>query len=189
MTSILKIIVILNLFVFLFSPVSSILAQDKGEDKAIAQSNSETEKIDVYAMFWPVVPGKTVNDSMFWLKQLKESFGEFFSFGDINKSEYQIALSEKRLVESYKLYTEDKDYNNAEKTLAMNKANRDQAVKLMKKAQEEQRKVGELKSRLVPSLENQQLVLKSVVEEISEDRKGKVNEIIEELTLQISEAK
>lgn len=170
--------VLISISLFIFP--AYIKAQDESSNSA---------EIDVYAMFWPVVPGKTINDSMFWVKQLKESFGDIFSFGDINKSKYQISLSEKRLVEAYKLFTVDKDYSNAEKTLEMNKANRDKAVAYMKKAQEEKRKVGELKTQLVPSLENQQLVLKSLLSKLPEENKVKVNKIVEELTLQISEAK
>lgn len=182
---------ILTLFVsFLFSlnvlifPVLTF-AQDEMENKPEAS----TEAIDVYAIFWPIVPGKTVKDSMFWLKQLKESAGGFFSFGDINKSKYEITLAEKRLVEAYKLFTEDKDYGNAQKSLEMNKGNSDRAVAYMKKAQEANRKVGELKARLVSSLENQQIVLQNLTTKLPEDQKEKLNEIIEKLTLQISEAK
>lgn len=171
----------INLLIF---PVS-VFGQDEIKDNPAPSS----EKIDVYALFWPIVPGRTNKDSMFWVKQLKESVGDFFSFGDINKSQYQITLSEKRLVESYKLFIEDKDFDNAEKTLDMNKTHRDSAVRYMKKAQEEQRKVGELKARLVTSLENQQLVLNNIIGKIPEDRKNKIETIIEQFTLQISEAK
>lgn len=166
---------------FLAFPLN-IFAQDP-------ESSPETvETVDVYAVFWPIVPGKTVNDSMFWVKQLKESFGGMFSFGNINKSENQITISEKRLVEANKLF-EDKDYPNALKTLDMNKANRDSALDFLKKAKDEKRDVDELKSRLVSSLENQQLVLKYLETKVPNDQKSKLAEIIKDLTLQISEAR
>jgi hypothetical protein len=174
----LGIIFILNVFL---SP-GLILAQDNEE------STESAEMVDVYALFWPIVPGKTVADSMFWAKQLKESMGEIFSFGDINKSKYQIELSEKRLVEANKLL-DDKDYPNAQKSLQMNKSNRDKSLELMKKAQEEKRKVDELKSRLVTSLENQQKVLEYKLTQLSSEEKSKVEKIVKELTLQISEAR
>lgn len=176
-----------NLFLLLLLFILVIYPQLVVADNE--SSASSEERVDVYAMFWPIVPGKTINDPTFWLKQFKESVGDFFSFGDINKSKYQITISEKRLVEAYKLFTLDKDYLNAEKTLDMNKVNRDKAVALMKKAQEEKRKVGELKTVLVPSLENQQLVLRNLIGQIPEESKAKVSKIIEELTIQISEAR
>ena len=161
----------------------------QSDTQAEAEVVTETaEKVDVYALFWPVVPGKTVADSMFWAKQLKENLGGVFSFGDINKSKYQIELSEKRLVEANKLF-EDKDYTNAAKSLDLNKANRDEALKLMKKAREEKRKVDELTGRLVTSLENQETVLKYLVTQLPDDQKSKIEEILKDLTLQISEAR
>lgn len=156
------------------------------QDKESATGSAEV--VDVYALFWPIVPGKTVADSMFWLKQLKESFGEFFSFGDINKSKYQITLSEKRLVEANKLF-EDKDYSNAQKSLDLNKGNRNKALDLMKKAQEEKRKVDELKGRLVTSLQNQETDLKYLLTQLPTEQKLKIEEILKDLTLQISEAR
>ena len=169
------------LFILVLLP--SVSFGQEGQDLEIP-----VEKIDVYAFFWPIVPGKTVNDSMFWLKQLKEQFGDFFSFGDINKSGSQITLSEKRFVEANKLL-EDKDYDNAKKTLDMNKQNRDSALKFMKKAQEEKRQVDELKSRLVVSLQNQEMVLKYLLTQLPDDQKPKIEEVLKDLTLQISEAR
>lgn len=182
---------ILTLFISLFFSLNVLIFPILAfaQDEMSTNSTASSETIDVYAIFWPIVPGKTVKDSMFWVKQLKESAGEFFSFGDINKSKYEITLAEKRLVEAYKLFTEDKDYINAQKSLEMNKGNRDRAVAYMKKSQEAKRKVGELKSRLVSSLENQQIVLQNLTTKLPDDQKEKLSEIIEKLTLQISEAK
>lgn len=152
------------------------------------EATNSAEAVDVYAVFWPIVPGKTVADPMFWAKQLKESFSGIFAFGDINKSKHQIELSEKRLVEANKLF-DDKDYSNAQKSLDLNKVNRDTALKLMKKAQEEKRKVDELKGRLVTSLEDQEQVLNYLVTKLPDDQKSKIEDILKDLTLQISEAR
>lgn len=178
LSAFISIIFVLN---FLISPFH-IFAQEP------QPSSESVEVVDVYALFWPIVPGKTVNDSMFWVKQLKESVSGMFSFGNINKSENQITISEKRLVEANKLF-DDKDYPNAVKTLDMNKTSRDSALDFLKKAKDEKRDVGELKSRLVSSLENQQLVFKFLVTKLPEDQKSKIEEIIKDLTLQISEAR
>lgn len=183
-----KLLASLILIFAIFASSLSVYAQgDTGTETSDSGENS-VEKVDVYAVFWPIVPGKTVADSMFWAKQLKENFGGFFSFGDINQSKFQIELSEKRLVEANKLF-EDKDYASAEKSLAMNKQNRDKAVALMKKAYEEKRNVDELKSRLVSSLENQQMVIQYLASQVPEDQASELNQIAEELTLQISESR
>lgn len=160
---------------------SDVLAQN-------GEASDSAEIVDVYATFWPIVPGKTVADSMFWAKQLKEAFGGFFSFGTINQSKYQIELSEKRLVEANKLF-KDKDYPNAQKSLDLNKKNRNEAMKLLKKARDEKRKVDELSGRLVTSLENQEKVLRFLLTQLPEDQKGKINEVVKDLTLQISEGR
>lgn len=175
---------LVNLLLVLSLLISPVAINAQSE----ATSAGDMENIDVYALFWPIVPGKTVADSTFWLKQLKESMGGFFSFGDISKSKYQIELSEKRLVEANKLF-ENKDYVNAFKSLDLNKQHRNQAVLIMKKAQEEKRKVGELKTRIVTSLENQQLVLRGLLTRIPPDIQGKVEEIVDQFTLQISESR
>ena len=174
---ILSLLIIVSLF---FSP--AVLAQDNG------QVVETPEKVDVYAVFWPIVPGNTVADSMFWAKQLKETMMGFFSFGTINQSKYQIELSEKRLVEANKLF-EDKNYNNAEKSLDLNKNHRDSAIDYLKKARDEKRNVDELSARLVTSLENQQKVINYLITLVPEDQKQKLGEISKDLTLQISEAR
>lgn len=164
----------LNIF---FSPVT-----------IFAQNPAPAPAVDVYAAFWPIVPGTTVADSMFWAKQLKESLGGIFSFGNISKSERQIGIAEKRLVEAYKLL-ENKDYSNMLKSLELNKAARDEALKLKKAAVDQKQDVKELTNRLVPSLEKQQQALIFIESKVSEDQKGKITEIVNQLTLQISEAK
>lgn len=188
MLNIAKKLVSLFLLFLLLVPVSLTLAQDndKGQEPSATESSKSA---DAYALFWPVVPGKTIKDSTFFLKQLKESFGEFFSFGEISKSEYQINLSEKRLVEAFKLFTEDKDFSNAFKTLDMNKQNRDKSLEYLKKTQEAKKEVKELRIRLSSSLEKQQTVIKGLLSKVPEEQKGKLSEIIEKLTLQISEAR
>jgi len=152
------------------------------------QASPSAQTVDVYSLFWPVVPGKTVSDSMFWAKQLKENLGGLFKFGSINQASYKTEIAEKRFVESYKLL-EDKDYDNAFKSLELNKAARAEAVKLKKKALEEKQDTLELTKKLVKSLENQQKALIFIQTQLPEDQKSKLEAMINELTLQTSEAK
>lgn len=172
-TAVLVLLFTLNIF---FTPSSSF-AQDE-----------KVEAVDIYAVFWPVVPGTTVADSMFWAKQLKEGFSGFFTFGEINQSKYQIELSEKRLVESAKL-VENKDYSNALKSLNLNKSHRSQAVELKRKALEKNEDVSELAVGLVESLQDQQKALGFLASQFPEDQRNDVQTMADELTFQISEAK
>lgn len=188
MLNIAKKLVSLFLLFLLLVPGPLTLAQDNDKDQQSPVAES-SKSADAYSLFWPVVPGKTIKDSTFFLKQLKESFGEFFSFGEINKSEYQINLSEKRLVEAYKLFIEDKDFSSAFKTLDMNEQNRDNSLQYLKKAQEAKKEVKELRIRLVSSLEKQQTVIKGLLSKVPDEQRGKLSEIVEKLTLQISEAR
>jgi hypothetical protein len=168
-----KTVLVFILTLTLLFPSSSVLAQ---------------EKVDVYALFWPVVPGTTIADSMFWAKQLKEAFGGFFKSGNIDQSGYQIELSEKRLVEANKL-VEDKDYSNALKSLKLNKSHRDEAVRLLKQAREEEEDANELTGKISKSLEKQKDALAYIASQLPEDEKKQVNEMVVALILQISEAK
>lgn len=150
--------------------------------------NPQPETIDINAVFWPIVPGKTVADPMFWAKQFKESFDGFFKSGEVNKSKYQIDLSEKRLVEANKL-VQDKDYGNALKSLNLNKARRDQAVELKRKAQEKNKDVNELTPKLVKSLENQLKAYSFLQTQFPANLQDQIKPMISDLSLQISEAK
>jgi hypothetical protein len=178
LTAIIGFIFALSLF---FSPTGIHAAGDP-------EASGSAQTVDVYSLFWPIVPGKTVADSMFWVKQLKETFSGMFSFGNVNKSKYQIDLSEKRLVEAYKLI-QDKDYANAQKSLDLNKAARDEALKLKKKAIEEKADALELTNRLVKSLENQEKALMFLATQLPDDQKAKIQGFLKDLPLQISEAK
>lgn len=172
-------VAILTLNIF-FSPVSVSAHENEASEAG--------ETVDVYGLFWPVVPGTTVADSMFWFKQIKEGVSGLFTFGNVKKSEYQIEISEKRLVEAYKLF-QDKDYPNAQKSLDLNKAARDGALKLKKKAVEEKADALELTNKLVKSLQNQEKALVYLMTQVSEDQKPKIEGFLKDLPLQTSEAK
>lgn len=168
-----------SLFLFTTSGISAAMPP---------QPSASPEKVDVYAVFWPVVPGTTVADSMFWFKQLKEGLGGIFKFSTISKAEYQIGISEKRLVEANKLIT-NKDYPNALKSINLNSDARQRALELKKKAVEEKANTLELTNKLVKSLENQEKALAYLSTQLPEDQKSKFDLLLKELPLQISAAK
>lgn len=139
------------------------------------------ETIDVYAMFWPLVPGRTMGDSMYPLKLLKETIGDWLSVGDIKKAEYYITLSEKRILETNKLFINDKDYNNGAKTLELNQQYLKKTFDLIKKAEKAQQKVDSVKGKFTTSLENQEKIFKLIQSQVPDDQKGQFNKAMENI--------
>jgi len=83
------------------------------EDTLAATSVKE---IDSYELFWPMVAGKTMKDSIFPLKLFKENFQALFVFKSAPKSEYHLVLATKRFLELEKLIS-DKENLLSSKTL------------------------------------------------------------------------
>ncbi len=144
--------------------------------------------VDVASIFWPIVPGTTVADGTFFLKQIKEALTGMMKFGNINKANYYTELSEKRIVEANKLI-EDKDYPNALKSLKMSEDMRKNAIASKKKAVEAKEDTLELINRMVASFEKQKQVLQFFSLAVPADQKAEVDEDIKNIELQISEAK
>lgn len=126
--------------------------------------------VDAYVLFWPIAPGKVMGDSLYPLKGLKEAVREFFIFGDVNKAEYNITLSEKRTVEAEYLFTEKKDYIDAVKTLDIAQQRREKARDIYLKAKT-QKTTGNLQNKLILSLEKQKSLLTYLITQAPEDQK------------------
>lgn len=142
-------------------------------------ASAAIETIDVYAMFWPLVPGKTMGDSLYPLKLFKETIGEWFSFGDIKKVEFYIIMSEKRALEVNKLFMDNKDYTNGAKTLEANQQYLKKAFDLIKKAEKDQQRVDSVKGKFTNSLENQQKLFKQVKSQVPDDQKDQFDKASE----------
>jgi len=173
--------VVLILTSLLINP-GLLLAQESNNTNTATSSAD----IDSYALFWPLVPGKTMGDSMYSLKLFKEWIGDFFSFGDVKKAEYYTIISEKRALEIQKLYLENKDYLNGKKTLEQNTIYQKKAFDLIKKAEKDQQKVDSAKGRFATSLENQQKLFKLVQSKIPDDEKGEFNKAMENIKLYVT---
>ena len=151
-------------------------------------NQTSSGSVDVASLFWPIVPGTTVADGTFFLKQLKESFTGMMKFNDIEKAKYNVELSEKRIVEANKLI-EAKDHANALKSLEMSEDKREEAINLKKKALEAKQDALELINRMVPSFEKQKQVLTFFSLAMPADQKTAVDAQLKNIDLQISEAK
>lgn len=93
-------VVVVFATLFIFS-TGSIQAEDQTSSEA--KNLKMTEKIDSYELFWPIVAGKTLGDSGYFLKTFKESLREALIFGKVQKSDYQLFLTTKRIIEAEKL--------------------------------------------------------------------------------------
>lgn len=190
-------------FSLLLSPVATF-ADHTDESSYIAQTNdpmppasdmtqegmnnTSSGSVDVASIFWPIVPGTTVGDGTFFLKQIKEALTGMMKFGNIDKANYYTELSEKRIVEANKL-VENQDYDNALKSLQMSEDMRKTALSSKKKAVEAKEDTLELVNSMVDSFEKQKQVLTFFSVAVPADQKAEVEEDIRNIDLQISEAK
>ena len=100
-----KVLSLLFGFIFLLGVISPVIAQDS----EVVEATSEAEEINSFELFWPVVAGKTMGDSLYGLKNLKEKVRGWFIFGSAKKADYQISLATKRVVEAEKLLNDGKE--------------------------------------------------------------------------------
>lgn len=93
--------VCLSLLLGIFGTNNSVLAQ---EEKKII----ETEPVNSNELFWPLAAGKTMDDSLYFLKTFKENLRGWLIFGNSQKADYAVFLGTKRVLEAEKLLKEEK---------------------------------------------------------------------------------
>lgn len=159
---------ILIILVFaLFFPTLS-LAQE-------TENSTSSATINSFELFWPISAGKIMGEQMYTLKILKEDIREFFIFSNLKKAEYNVTLSEKRVVESEKLFMIKKDYVNGKKTLDVTKQKQEKAITLLKKEGGKNDYATQVKSRIIKSFTNQKDLLVSIALQVPPEQ-GKILE-------------
>lgn len=73
-----------------------------------SQTASTSAAVDRFELFWPLTAGKTSDQSLYFLKRLKENFRGMLIFGTAQKADYQVMLATKRLLEADKLLIDGK---------------------------------------------------------------------------------
>ncbi len=141
------------------------------EASATAAPSPIPTEVNSYDMFWPITAGRTMGDSLYFLKSLKENLREFLVFSSYKKADYNITLSAKRVVEAENLFIEKKDVNNAKKSLEAAQSKRDKALEFIKKAESEGRYIVDLKTTLKNSLEKQRALLHYLITKVDEESK------------------
>ena len=109
---------LLVLLVILSFP-NFLLAQNKNNKTPMPVS-----EINSFELFWPISPGKTVGDSLFFLKTIKENLRGLVIFGMLQKANYAVLLTTKRIIEAEKLILDGKnDFASKSLDLAETKLN------------------------------------------------------------------
>lgn len=126
-----KIIVGLLLAVLFFASFNDVYAQNNSE--ATATASPSATSINSFELFWPIVPGKTKGESLYFLKRVKENLRGILIFGDPQKADYLMFLGTKRSVEAEKLINDGKK-EFAEETIAEAIANLQSAKSKVEKA-------------------------------------------------------
>lgn len=116
-----KILVTLFVVLFLGGIYSKVVVATP-----ISQITPVSVSVNSFELFWPIVAGKTMGDSLYFVKTFKEGLHGKLIFGSVQKADYSVFLATKRIVEAEKLILEGKP-DMAEKTLT-------QAIKQLDKA-------------------------------------------------------
>jgi hypothetical protein len=150
---------------------------------ALAPTPTPTpNEVSSFELFWPVSAGKTMGDSLYSLKILKEQVRGVLIFGAAQKSDYLVFLSTKRVVEAEKLLSDGKN-DLATKTL-------DTSLSLLEKARVGWQKSKEAGVEAGPEKENisKQLTnLNTFFTFLSAKSSGDVRSIIDQNNQKVSE--
>lgn len=82
-----------------------VLAQ---EAKTSPSASLAPAVINSNELFWPLSAGKTINESLYFLKTFKENLRGWLIFGNSQKADYSVFLGTKRVLEAQKLLSENK---------------------------------------------------------------------------------
>ncbi|MFH1827148.1 MAG: DUF5667 domain-containing protein [bacterium] len=161
----------------------STLAQDT------APTFSSVSNISSFELFWPIVAGRVSGEPLYPLKIFKEKIKGVLIFRDIKKSEYNLFISEKRVVEFEKLSLVNKDFVNAAKTLDVAKFYHSKTLSYLEKAKVGGKMVGPTRERIIMSFNNQILLLKDIASKVNDDQKQSLTEVIFSLGSEIEKLK
>lgn len=166
-------LVIVYFFAIVFLSDNRVFAQSVDSETVSA---TESAKINSFELFWPIVPGKTMNESFYFLKDFKENLRAMFIFGSAQRADYEVMLSVKRILEAEKLYSQNNtDLGN--KTLDMAIKRLDLAEKSCAEVNESKKPYGDSGVSMLNRLSNLEVYLGTKVDDEHYD-KDKLNSIV-----------
>lgn len=133
--------------------------------------------VSSFEIFWPVTAGKTMDDSLYFVKTLKENIRGFLIFGTPQKADYQVSLATKRLVEAEKLIKDGKN-DAALKTIDKFNGNIDSAKELWTSAKNASDIPSNTKDNVSKQLGNLQSFMKWYITTVSGEAKTKLESIL-----------
>jgi hypothetical protein len=155
-------VLVLALFVFLANFGTTLSA-------VIPTPIPENNSVNSFELFWPISPGKVMGERFYALKLFKEKIWGFFIFGDYPKADYNVTLSEKRVVEAEKLF-KDRKFEDAKKTLLLAEKNRESVLEYYTKAKNNGLVVDTLAARFTSSLDKQAWLISYLESVVPNDR-------------------
>lgn len=162
-------------FLFVLGSLSLLRAQ---EELPKDIPSEEITEISSFELFWPIVAGKTIDDPLYFLKNLKETIRGWLIFGKPQKTEYAVFLATKRVVEAEKLINKSK-FDLADRTL-------DRAISQLKVAERNVGKMDGFLEDVVNQINNKLDNLEKFIPWLAsqnEEMKDKLQSILEKVKL------
>lgn len=132
--------------------------------------------IDSYAAFWPLVAGKTIDDPLYFLKDLKQKIRGWVIFGNAQRANYYVFLGTKRVLEAEKLLRENKD-DLADKTLKLGLMQFSGAVEKLEEAKTRGDRIENVVSEMGPRATN----VVVFVDYLAQNQEGEVKSSLKEV--------
>lgn len=129
---------VVKIFLAILLAITMLLSMG---NNAYAQDSSASAEFNPNEVFWPLSAGKTIDDSLYFLKQWKETLRGLIIFGQIQKADYQLTLVTKRLLEADKLMQQQKTVA-ASKTLDLARLQINSVLTNVEKSQKNEIKSG-----------------------------------------------
>lgn len=143
-------------------------------------------QVNSFELFWPISAGRVMGDPLYFLKSLKETLREILIFSDVKKAEYNMTLSEKRLVEAENLFMIKKNYQNGKLSLEAAQEKREKAISLLGKTKEKGRNITYVKNAVISSFERQRALLNYITTQIPEEQRSIIEGNVSKLNSSLS---
>lgn len=82
-------------FARVYQPIRAVVLAAKA-----TPTSTPVPVVDSFALFWPMVAGKTMQSKIYFLKTWEEDIRGFFIFGSAQKADYDVFLGIKRMLEA-----------------------------------------------------------------------------------------
>lgn len=174
-----------NVFVVGLLLITSLIFATQVFAQDLKDATVSSETVNSYEVFWPLSAGMVLGEPLYFLKNFKESFRGIFIFAQNKKIEYELMLSEKRVLEAEKLYLIKNDFENGRKTLDLAQKLREDALNKFKQFQQSGKSLGTLPELMAKSFDKQMKLLKFLASKVSDSAKSEIENNISKLNTTI----